>query len=271
MTDFSYLERNQNSEFQEVKKLLERAIYFHHEKEDLTQALANYIKALFAYAEYVKNMGEYLSIVKKMPINIDILPQETGLIFTKVLFDLLTILDGIIACHVDSAEKAFLICQIQIIIDELGNYQYVFDAKQLREYDLLREQDKSRKVYVDKYRESIEDLKKNYKTDKGFEKIVETLNKISAAEVCPATLGISSCFIATAAYSTSYHPDLDTFRAFRDQKLLRVPVGRLLVNIYYQIGSIFASYVSRHPIIQNFVRQQLAKLAQWMRDQSVVH
>ncbi|MFB2936930.1 CFI-box-CTERM domain-containing protein [Aerosakkonemataceae cyanobacterium BLCC-F154] len=76
----------------------------------------------------------------------------------------------------------------------------------------------------------------------------------------------SSCFIATAAYSTSKHPDIDTFRNFRDEKLLTNPVGKQLVNLYYQISPSIAKYVEKQPAIKSFVRKQLERLANWMRN-----
>jgi len=271
MTDFSYLERNQNRAFQEVERFLERAVYFYSEKEDVSQALVNYMSALSAYTVYVGDMGTYLSVVQKTPINIEHLPRQTGLVFAKVLFDLFALLNGIINCYSDSAEKAFLVSQTQVIVEGLDKYQYVFDTKQLREYDSLRFQDRSRKAFIEKYSDLIEDLKKTYKSDELFKEIVEALNKISAAEVCPVSLGISSCFIATAAYSNDRHPDLDTFRVFRDRKLLSNWFGRFLVRIYYQIGPYAADRVKRHPAIQDFVRQQLMRLAGWMRRRSIVN
>jgi hypothetical protein len=75
----------------------------------------------------------------------------------------------------------------------------------------------------------------------------------------------SGCFIATAAYSTSTHTDLDTFRNFRDEKLLTNPVGKQLVNIYYQISPSIAKYVEKQPAIKSFVRKQLERLAESMR------
>jgi tetratricopeptide (TPR) repeat protein len=79
----------------------------------------------------------------------------------------------------------------------------------------------------------------------------------------------SSCFIATAAYSTSTHPDIDTFRNFRDTKLLTNPVGQGLVSLYYSISPSIANYVNRQPVIKSFLRQQLEHLAEWMRSREV--
>ncbi|MEG4915699.1 CFI-box-CTERM domain-containing protein [Microcoleus sp. B7-D4] len=79
----------------------------------------------------------------------------------------------------------------------------------------------------------------------------------------------SSCFIATAAYCTSAHPDIDTFRNFRDKKLLTNPVGQVLVSLYYKISPSVANYVKRQPVIKSFLRQQLERLAEWMRSREV--
>ncbi|MEP6516097.1 CFI-box-CTERM domain-containing protein [Microcoleus vaginatus] len=79
----------------------------------------------------------------------------------------------------------------------------------------------------------------------------------------------SSCFIATAAYGTSAHPDIDTFRNFRDKKLLTNPVGLRLVSLYYNISPSIANYVKRQPVIKSFLRQQLERLAEWMRSREV--
>ncbi|MCL1466629.1 CFI-box-CTERM domain-containing protein [Argonema galeatum] len=75
----------------------------------------------------------------------------------------------------------------------------------------------------------------------------------------------SSCFIATAAYSTSRHPDLDTFREFRDSKLLSNIFGKRLVSFYYKISPTIATYISSKPAIKLFIRHYLGHLARWMR------
>lgn len=80
----------------------------------------------------------------------------------------------------------------------------------------------------------------------------------------------SSCFIATAAYETSSHPDIDTFRAFREQIILRHFLGRFLVKVYYILGPYLAKFVSFHLPLKNFIRGCLEHLAQWMRLRQIV-
>jgi hypothetical protein len=78
-----------------------------------------------------------------------------------------------------------------------------------------------------------------------------------------------SCFIATAAYSTSRHPDLTTFRQFRDRQLLSNGFGRQLVRLYYKISPSIANHISQKPTIKIFLRHQLEHLARWMRTREI--
>ena len=75
----------------------------------------------------------------------------------------------------------------------------------------------------------------------------------------------SSCFIATAAYSTSIHPDLDTFRSFRDEKLLPHPLGAKLVSLYYKISPSLARAINEQPAIKKLLKHHLSRLANWLR------
>lgn len=75
------------------------------------------------------------------------------------------------------------------------------------------------------------------------------------------------CFIATAAYSTSIHPDLDTFRQFRDRKLLTNPMGKIAVSLYYKISPTLANFIAQQPTLQKFVKARLENLAKSMRNQ----
>ncbi len=64
---------------------------------------------------------------------------------------------------------------------------------------------------------------------------------------------------------TAKHPDLDTFRYFRDRKLLTHPFGKFLVSIYYQFSPSIASYIEKKPRLRQFIREQLTLIAQWLR------
>ncbi len=118
----------------------------------------------------------------------------------------------------------------------------------------------------------------SYELNKLAKQIIAELDKCRKCDICrlKPKVGLNnsssssdSCFIATAAYSTATHPDLDTFRQFRDEKLLTHFAGKHLVSIYYQIGPSIAHYVDKQQHIKCFLRQQLGRLAEWMRRQKV--
>ncbi|MEH2350255.1 MAG: CFI-box-CTERM domain-containing protein [Nostoc sp.] len=73
------------------------------------------------------------------------------------------------------------------------------------------------------------------------------------------------CFIATAAYSSTEHPDLDTFRNFRDSVLLSNYFGTFLVALYYKIGPSLAKYVTKNKSIQIMCRNLLSNFAKFLR------
>lgn len=55
----------------------------------------------------------------------------------------------------------------------------------------------------------------------------------------------SACFITTATAGDG--PTLDTLRAFRDDTLLRTPLGRALVRLYESVSPPIAATLARHP------------------------
>ncbi|MHC5747470.1 MAG: CFI-box-CTERM domain-containing protein [Nostoc sp.] len=79
-----------------------------------------------------------------------------------------------------------------------------------------------------------------------------------------------SCFIATAVYESKNHPDVETFRLFRDQVLLRYTVGKYLVAAYYRVGPDLAKLVSSYRPFKRFVRTRLEHLAQWIRVKKII-
>lgn len=93
----------------------------------------------------------------------------------------------------------------------------------------------------------------------------EIINELSE----PVESSSDSCFIATAAYSTSRHPDLTTFRQFRDRHLLSNTFGKQLVKLYYKISPSIANHISQKPKIKLFLRSQLEHLASWMRTREI--
>ncbi len=67
----------------------------------------------------------------------------------------------------------------------------------------------------------------------------------------------SECFIATVAYGTGEHPDLDVLRWFRDEVLMQQGVGRSLVGFYYSYGPTAAEWLADKPRLRRLVRWSL--------------
>jgi hypothetical protein len=65
------------------------------------------------------------------------------------------------------------------------------------------------------------------------------------------------CFIATAAYGTDTAQQLDTLRAFRDQVLLKDPLGARFVSLYYRVSPPIADFISEHNTLRTVVREAL--------------
>jgi hypothetical protein len=73
------------------------------------------------------------------------------------------------------------------------------------------------------------------------------------------------CFVATAAYGSPLHEDLDVFRRFRDETLLTSPLGRRGVELYYRTSPGLAGFISRHESLRDLVRGALSLLAEGLR------
>jgi hypothetical protein len=73
------------------------------------------------------------------------------------------------------------------------------------------------------------------------------------------------CFVATAAYGSPLHEDLDVFRRFRDEALLSSTLGRHAVELYYRTSPGLADFISRHESLRDLVRGALSLLAEGLR------
>ena len=69
----------------------------------------------------------------------------------------------------------------------------------------------------------------------------------------------SPCFIATAAYGTPLHEDIDILRDFRDERLMTNPLGRTLVKTYYETSPPIADALREHEGLRTAVREGLIK------------
>jgi tetratricopeptide (TPR) repeat protein len=65
------------------------------------------------------------------------------------------------------------------------------------------------------------------------------------------------CFVATACYGSYDHPDVMTFREWRDSRLLRTSYGRVLVGLYYRFSPPVAERVARLPRVATFIRRAI--------------
>ena len=63
-----------------------------------------------------------------------------------------------------------------------------------------------------------------------------------------------NCFIATAAWGSSQHWQLQVLRMFRDQVLAQHALGRAFIKWYYQYGPRWATWLNQHPLFKPLVR-----------------
>jgi hypothetical protein len=75
------------------------------------------------------------------------------------------------------------------------------------------------------------------------------------------------CFIATAAYGTETAAELNILRDFRDQVLLKNPLGSLFVETYYRVSPPIADFMAKNDLLRAVVREALidpvVSLLQW--------
>jgi len=69
----------------------------------------------------------------------------------------------------------------------------------------------------------------------------------------------SPCFIATAAYGTPLHEDINVLRKFRDEYLMPNPVGQAMVKIYYTTSPPVADLIRANEGLRTAVRDGLVK------------
>jgi hypothetical protein len=78
------------------------------------------------------------------------------------------------------------------------------------------------------------------------------------------------CFIATAAYGTETASQLNILRDFRDQVLLKNPLGSRFVATYYKVSPPIANFIAKSDFLRAVVRDVLVDpvvhLLQWSQD-----
>ena len=70
---------------------------------------------------------------------------------------------------------------------------------------------------------------------------------------------ISPCFIATAAYGTPLHEDIDVLRDFGDEYLMSNLAGRAFVNIYYSSSPPLTDVIRENEGLRTAVRAGFVK------------
>jgi hypothetical protein len=70
---------------------------------------------------------------------------------------------------------------------------------------------------------------------------------------------VTSCFIATAAYGTPLHEDINVLRDFRDKYMMPNPAGRAFVKIYYSTSPPLADAIRANEALMALVREGLVK------------
>ena len=67
------------------------------------------------------------------------------------------------------------------------------------------------------------------------------------------------CFIATAAYGTSLHEDIDVLRDFRDEYLMTNQIGRAFTELYYTTSPPIADVIRDNEGLRTIVRKGLVE------------
>lgn len=248
------------------------------EKKEFKAALEAYSKSL----SYLESVCVFTDSIEKQGLRSSYKFEERQFKYTIFLGMITT---EILGCFVslEDYEKALKFNEkSQKVIDSLANHSTIkysrAEPQDQNTYELMRERcayygqmaSLGQAVRERKIINEGEGIAKDFsELDEIFERMCAFFEQCCSHESClvPGQITKSDgCFIATAAYSTSTHPDLDTFRNFRDEKLLTNPVGKQLVNLYYQISPSIAQYMENHPGIKSIVRQKLEMLANWMRN-----
>jgi hypothetical protein len=97
-------------------------------------------------------------------------------------------------------------------------------------------------------------------TDNGNASISTDAKLVITSEITPPTTSSSTsgnksgCFIATAAYGSYLHPQVQLLRQFRDEYLLTNAPGRAFVSLYYRFSPQLADVIARHSVLRSIAR-----------------
>ena len=90
------------------------------------------------------------------------------------------------------------------------------------------------------------DLVENKIKSDELDKKIEAMNTESQS----SNSSSSNCFVITATMGDPYHPIVDSFRKYRDERLLTNEVGKIFVNFYYKVGPYAASLISKSELLR---------------------
>jgi hypothetical protein len=76
----------------------------------------------------------------------------------------------------------------------------------------------------------------------------------------------SGCFIATACYGDSEHPDVLALRHWRDTSLSHTRAGRCFISLYYFIAPSIAQYIDGNTAATSFVRMAISPVVKMAYD-----
>ncbi|MFZ3228790.1 MAG: CFI-box-CTERM domain-containing protein [Pseudobdellovibrio sp.] len=79
---------------------------------------------------------------------------------------------------------------------------------------------------------------------------------VTPAEVV-GVLDDKHCFISTAAFGSELAPEVETFRQFRNQFMLKNNLGKAFVKMYYKYSPPFAKIISGNPALMSLTRMLL--------------
>jgi hypothetical protein len=126
-----------------------------------------------------------------------------------------------------------------------GFYNGVFDPEfsieELKNHaeEGIKEEEEINKIIEEDLKKMEEEEKEAYWGRGDAQKVKPASNKSS-----------SSCFVITATMGDPYHPIVDEFRIYRDQKLLTNEFGKAFVSFYYKVGPYAASIISKSEILR---------------------
>jgi hypothetical protein len=243
----------------ELKKHMERGDYFYR-KEDYQQALIDFSGAFEQQAsilEMVDNnqKGKAFEVEYSSDKKMSHLSSIGGLLML------------IIKCYIGLEkidEVRYFTSQLRAIADKISENENNLNVQILENLQNFRDS----LSFLEEKCIGLDEIPGNFiSDDPSFSKIQNSFNRICNLSIFPlsATESNSSCFVATAIYETANHADLDTFRQFRDYKLLPNHFGRKLISTYYRFGPGLAIWVSRRLLIRKSTYKTLKSIAKVMR------